>query len=74
MDQYSRDTIFTLFTLGNEKSRLGLLQKRKFFYLPFLPPRLGYFEEDLEQGDFRIFYSKKDDTAIVREKIMKLFK
>jgi DNA-dependent RNA polymerase auxiliary subunit epsilon len=70
-EELVKDSLYTLFVISQEKTEEGLLQKRKFFYPPFSRPELGYLPQSFE-GEFRVFYPKKDDVVTVREKIMSL--
>jgi hypothetical protein len=73
VQQFVKDSLYTLFVIAQENTEEGLLQKRKLFYLPYPRPELGY-EPNSFKGEFRVFYQRKDDVANVREKIMLLTK
>ena len=67
-DQINKDAIFTLWHLAQKDTNL----KHKLFFIPHLPPYLGY-DKDSFTGDFHIFYNKKDDIYVTRQKINNLF-
>ena len=66
--QVTLDAIYTLWYL----SQIDIKLKIKLMRVPYVPPYLGYDDTSF-QGEFRVFYSKKDQLCITREKIHDLY-